>query len=288
MVSEGDKMGITYSFGWYELRNGEIFLKEDREISGDEFIKIGQSSELLSYFNMNNSYYDMMEKNFEEVLKIINQFEQNRESFTYEKDSVPYIKELNRLLINALGSFFCFINHYEYILKTKFEKDTLSKPFKKICSYYFDNYFEYRFLYKLRNYVVHCNIPVSLIQSTQNNPKRSFYINVTELLAEFDWGEKVKKDLENFYSNIEVKSFIINVQNMLYTLNKELMSLDIHGIITSINYLKAFARLNDNKEAQMPVIIINDSNNPEKIEIKSFGDNFFEAIQTVVNFKISY
>lgn len=281
-------MEITYSLGWYELKNGEISLKEDREISGDEFIKIGQCSELLSYFNMNANYYDMMEKNFKEVLKIINQFEQSRESFVYEKESVPYIKELNRLLINALGSFFCFLNHYEYILKTKFEKDTLSKPFKKICSNYFDNYFEYRFLYKLRNYAIHCNIPVSLIQSTLNNPKRSFYINVNELLAEFDWGEKVKKDLENLKSNIEVKSFIINVQNMLYILNKELMSLDSHGIITSLNYLKDFTRINDNKEAQMPVIIINDSNNPEKIEIKSFGDNFFEAIQTVVKFQISY
>lgn len=281
-------MGITYNLGWYELRNGKIFLKEDREISVDEFTKIGQSGELLSYFNMNTNYYGMMEKNFEEVIKIINQFEQNRESFIYEKESVPYIKELNRLLINALGSFFCFINHYEYILKTKFEKNTFSESFKKICSNYFDNHFEYRFLYKLRNYAIHCNIPVSLIQSTQNNPKRSFYINVNELLAEFDWGKKVKEDLESLKSNIEVKSFIINVQNMLYALNKEVMSLDIQGVITSLNYLNDFKRINDNNEAQMPVIIINDSNNPEEIEIKSFGDNFFEAIQTVIKFKISY
>lgn len=281
-------MGITYNFGWYELRNGEIFLKGDREISADEFKKIGQSSELLSYFNMNANYYDMMEKNLNEVLKIINQFEQNRESFVYEKDSVLYIKELNRLLINALGSFLCFLNHYEYILKTKFEKDTVSKSFKDICSNYFDNYFEYRFFYKLRNYAIHCNIPVSLIQSTQDNPKRSFYINVNQLLAEFDWGQKVKKDLESLNANIEVKSFINNVQNMLYTLNKELMYLDIREIIASLNYLKDFVKINDNKEAQMPVIIINDSNDPEKMEIKSFGDNFFEAIQTVIKFKISY
>ena len=281
-------MGITYNLGWYELRNGEIFLKEDREISVEEFTKIGQSSELLSYFNMNINYYDMMEKNFEEVIKIINQFEQNRESFVYEKESVPYIKELNRLLINALGSFFCFINHYEYILKTRFEKDTLSEPFKKICSNYFDNHFEYRFLYKLRNYAIHCNIPVSLIQSTQNNPKRSFYINVNALLSELKKKKKVKEDLESLKSNLEVKSFIINVQNMLYTLNKEMMSLDTQGIITSLNYLNNFKRINDNNEVQMPVIIINDSSNPEKIELKSFGDNFFEAIQTVIKFNISY
>lgn len=279
-------MKITYNLGWYELRNGEISLKEDRTVSNDEFVKIGESSQLLLYFNMNINYYDMMEKNFEEVLNIINKFEENRESFVYEKETVPYIKELNRLLINALGSFFCFLNHYEYILKTKFEKDTLFKSYKKICSNYFDSYFEYRFLYKLRNYVVHCNIPVSLIQSTQKKPKRSFYINVAELLAEFDWGEKVKKDLKNLNSNIEVKSFIITVKNMLYSLNKELLSLDINGIVTSLNYLKTFVKINDNKEAQMPVIIINDIDEPEKIEIKSFGDNFFEAIQTVTKFQI--
>ena len=75
---------------------------------------------------------------------------------------------------------------------------------------------------------------------------------------------------------------------MLYTLNKEMMSLDTQGIITSLNYLNNFKRINDNNEVQMPVIIINDSSNPEKIELKSFGDNFFEAIQTVIKFNISY
>ena len=222
-----------------------------------------------------------MAKNFEEVFEIINEFEQHRETFVYEMESVPYIKELNRLLINALGSFACFLNHYEYILKTKFDKDTIFKLYKKICNNYFDNSFEYRFSYKLRNYVVHCNIPVSLLQSTQNSPKRSFYINVKELLVEFEWGTIVKKDLENLNSNIDVKSFINKAQNMLFNLNKELMSLDIKRIIKSLNYLKDFERINSNKEMQMPVIILGDIDDPEKIEIKSFGDNFMEATQIV-------
>lgn len=279
-------MGKTYSLAWYELRGEKMSLNEDREISDVEFMKIGESSKLLSYFNMNYTYYDMMNKNFEEVLKIINEFEQYRESFAFEMESIPYIKELNRLLINALGSFACFLNHYEYILKTKFDKDTTVKLYKKICSNYFDNSFEYRFSYKLRNYVVHCNIPVSLLKSTQNSPKRSFYIDVKKLLLEFEWGKIVKKDLENISSNIEVKSFICKTQNMLFNLNKELMSLDINRVITSLNYLKDFVRINNNREMQMPVIVIYDTDDPEKIEIKSFGDNFFEATKIVAKFSI--
>lgn len=38
----------------------------------------------------------------------------------------------------------------------------------------------------------------------------------------------------------------------------------------------------------MPVIIINDSSNPKEIALKSFGDNFFKAIQTVIKLKISF
>lgn len=115
---------------------------------------------------------------------------------------------------------------------------------------------------------MHCNIPVSLLQSTQNNPKRSFCINVNELLSVgFKW-EPVKEDLENIDSNINVKSLVIARQNMLFDLNKELMTLDINEIINSLNYLKDFARINNNREGQMPVIVIHDTDDSEKFEIK--------------------
>lgn len=268
-------MSVTYNLGWFDKKNKNVLIKGDREITHDEYIKIGKSAEILSYVAVNYNYFEMMIKNVDEVLGVISAFEQKIDTFMYNTEMTPYVKELNRTFINALGSFLCFLNHYEYILKTKFADDEIVARFKKICNEYFDNYFEYRFFYKLRNYVVHCNIPVSLLESNQDVIRYTFYIDVKNLLKEFDWGKIVKNDLERLNSNIEVKDLITRVLNMLYKLNKDVILLDAARISDALSYLKNFVKIDDNRGAQMPIIIIEDSNDFEKLEIKSFGDNYF-------------
>lgn len=273
-----------YNLGWLETKDGKVSVKVDKEILYDEFTRIEKSREILSYVNLNYYYYEMLMKNFDEVLSVIRIFEQKRDEFTYDVEMLPYIKELNRTVINALGSFSCFINHYEYILKKKFDGSGIYDRFKCICKAYFDNYFEYRFCYKLRNYVVHCNIPVTLIQSTKDAIKDTFYIDVEELLKSFDWGKKVKEDLEKFDSNIEVKELLISTRNMLEKFNRDIIVLDYKRILEALNYLKRFMRVSGNREVQIPIIIISDNYDFEKAEIKSFGNHFFATNEMISKF----
>lgn len=278
------RVGIMYNLGWFETKGGKVSIKVDKEISYDEFSCIEKNSEILSFVNLNYSYYEMLMKNFDEVLSVIKVFEQKRDEFTYDVEMLPYIKELNRTFINALGSFLCFINHYEYILKEKFVGNEIYDRFKSICNDYFDNYFEYRFCYKLRNYVVHCNIPVTLIQSTKEVIKDTFYIDIKELLRAFNWGKKVKVDLEKLNSNIEVKELVISTRNMLAKLNRDIILLDYKRILDALNYLEGYVRISGNREVQMPIIIINDNSDFEKAEIKSFGNHFFATNEIISKF----
>lgn len=72
--------------------------------------------------------------------------------------------EVNRRILNLLASVRSYLDHSETKLKRRYGED--SEPlrrFKSECSFAYDNFFSYRFLYELRNYVQHCGMPVGHI-----------------------------------------------------------------------------------------------------------------------------
>lgn len=108
---------------------------------------------------------------------------------------------LNTNFFNVLSSFYHFIGYIEVCFKKWFGKSSQEVDFivlKK--SEYFDNYFEYRFFYKLRNYVTHCGIPIIFLFDSRNKEgfvfTQTWYFSQDLLYKYNEWG-KVKKDLES-------------------------------------------------------------------------------------------
>lgn len=82
---------------------------------------------------------------------------------------IPFkIKEINvkinKLMINFASIFKTYLDYYEVKVKEVFgNKSKEFTEFKNKCSKYFDNSFEYRFLYNFRHYIVHYKLPVTKI-----------------------------------------------------------------------------------------------------------------------------
>ena len=125
--------------------------------------------------------------------------------------------------------------------------------------------------------MVHCNIPVTLLESTANCVEETFYIDVSELLEEFDWGKIVKEDLEGLEADIGVKDFITAVRGMLMNLNKDILFLDEDRIKDAMEYLKSVLLVDENGEAHVPAIIMVDDEDASKMQVTMYGDNFLAA-----------
>lgn len=139
-------------------------------------------------------------------------------------------RALNVELFNVLSAaYFYFSEFAETNIVRKYGKESEQLEFlKKTTSEYFDRYFEYRFFYKLRNYAVHCGLPIQIVRRVyverEVNHKEEFAIwfDCPHLLRSYDsWGRHVKKDLEK-YNMLPVNSVCINFTYVAVALQKDL------------------------------------------------------------------
>jgi len=126
----------------------------------------------------------------------------------------PSADHVSYSILNILNSFRAFIDHSNYSISKTFGKK--SKPlskWKKAQTEIFDKHFEYRFIYKLRNYCQHVGIPPVTMSFSQTAEDEKIKCNIdikTETLLEERtvWGAKLTKEIENSPSLISVLSVI--------------------------------------------------------------------------------
>ena len=132
---------------------------------------------------------------------------ENSLSITGNKDKYnKHFLNLNRIFLNYLTSFKTLLDHIETTIKRKYGKSTKEvEIFKDATAYLFDNFFAYRFIYKLRNYAQHCGLPIDefsisakMVSENKFTPEYLIDFNCINLLKKFtEWG-KVKHDLEKY------------------------------------------------------------------------------------------
>jgi len=121
--------------------------------------------------------------------------------------------ELNRLLLNYLSITKSYINYIETDTARTYGKNSKqTKSLKKTLSFCFDNSFSYRFLYKLRNYAQHIDLPIRDISLKLKRIEKDKLIHFLKINFDKDtllnnykeWGHIVKKDLENKENDLKV------------------------------------------------------------------------------------
>ena len=123
---------------------------------------------------------------------------------------------MNFYFLNFLASINTFLDQNCKFLSKRFGKDCEEKVrFEKLTSKLFDEHFEYRLLYKLRNYTVHAGFSICGISSEEKiidaNTKSVIYspcLLKGELLKNKSYLGSVKKDIEDANDKILIYDLI--------------------------------------------------------------------------------
>lgn len=109
--------------------------------------------------------------------------------------------DFSRLLLNILSMFRSFLDHSDVSLSRKFGKEsTQVKMWKEALVKQYDNSFEYRFFYKLRNYSQHVGVPPIAISFSDSAGQEGVGFRLDfkrgKLLEEKgSWNQQLKEDL---------------------------------------------------------------------------------------------
>lgn len=157
----------------------------------------------------------------------------------------------NRLLLNFLSSARTLIDHLETYLKRKYGKDSAEVlRFKTKTGEVFDLNFEYRFVYKLRNYAQHCGLPITQFKLNAHNTREGEHLKVEvlfqplfnrdELLNKYkEWGP-AKSGLESQDESFPVMWTIGCYYECMEIIVKEFEIIELQHILSTYLEMKDF------------------------------------------------
>ena len=201
----------------------------------------------------------------------------------------------NRIVFNLLTSFKFFIDSSGIHIKRRFGNESeYVKKFENRTNKFFDDYFIYRFLVKLRNYTVHFGFPINLIPfnaiADYVNPERmigslSLVVDREEFLKEKSFfGAKVTRDLTEMTEDINVIPLINELGKLIFKLEKYIYSLHQVELEESISNLKMFAQRFKTVNNEVSII-----HSITQIGMKISAKTLtipFDNIEEIENFKI--
>ncbi len=159
--------------------------------------------------------------------------------------------------INWLTTVRLFLDHEETRLKRRYgHKSPQVERFKSACSEAFDSSFAYRFLYKLRNYAQHAGMPLSQItlraplDGESRVQRIDFVLEPANISGDFDWGAKVRADLNGMSGPLYVLPLIDEVMPILGSFSELLFRLELESALLLHGEAEAIVALVDANDGQ--------------------------------------
>jgi len=260
------------------------------KLSNDKIKIIKQEIELVMKMEQILFYYPkILLQNIKELLNLKSQEEEAFNSASHIIDTFYHSADvmvlLNKALINVLTSFRGYLDSVEHMLSNRFGKDnTIIKTFKEKQTELFDKHFEYRFLYRFRNYVQHVGFPISdisadNIEQYKTGKIRSKVTMRKAMLLEYDGWGPVLKDLEKMEDNIDIIEIVRNFEIIIQELNITLVSASLKsGLFDYSNTKRLYENCkNDNKE--MSVAILFNSNSQYRFQV--FPEKMLDILREI-------
>lgn len=177
-----------------------------REISESEYLDMQENMSILNTFK----------KDYERLVIVANALKAYEDTIAaYSRDEITY-NELFRgvveKLLNFEATFRSVLDHWETHIKRTYggKESNEAKAFKQATGKEYDEHFSYRFIYELRNYTLHCDVPISRA-SAKLHPNGTKTVEVIikrdKLLETYDWPKKVKLEEmpEEFEIHVHIK-----------------------------------------------------------------------------------
>lgn len=157
--------------------------------------------------------------------------------------------QLNSSILNILTSFRAKLDFTSHTLSNLFGKNNFIISFYEYMqSEMYDKYFEYRFIYKFRNYSQHFGIPIHDLKSDPNFLKKGSYkslitLNSKKLLKFKKWSKKIEEEISELETIdlvdtfLKFKSIILDMKVKLF---KELINKKYFSLENSLNIANDF------------------------------------------------
>lgn len=275
-----------------KIKNTELI----RKLSSSEIETFNDSLKKLDIIQNHLDLFIIVHHSFEDIKMFVEyyfkEYTINEENINQNNQRKMYI-DINRMINNYLSAVKQFLDHSEHTLKSRYGKnsDNVNK-FKDFCSNCYDTNFSYRFLYKLRNYVQHCGMPVgniiinSKLDDSNLNKVHSelkLEFDRDELLEKFNW-KKLKNEINSLSPKFDIIPLIFDLQNHIMEISFFIMSIELNDeIIRANNYLVDLANEIKNLNGTPLIIDIKDLKNQGIFKPKFFPFDLMNLI-----YKLSY
>ncbi len=222
--------------------------------------------DFINTYSQVNRVLDMVIGNSIIVKKYYNSNSQNAKMSGVESENI--LKNINKYLFDYLTSFHTFI---DVVIKAMIKIDSgKEEDIKKEDSRLYDEYFEYRFFKRLRNYIVHYDFPLTKLDASDVGIKIS--ASKKSLLRFKSWST-VKDEIQKLDEEIDILSMIDSVNNCITLLYYEFLYLLAPVIDKAASAVMLF---NNKYKYDQPVVIIAENKNEflnGKLEMKPISNS---------------
>ena len=193
--------------------------------------------------------YHFVRLNYDEYVNLLKRYLQEYTENPRTVNMRAMYFNINRHIFNYLSSIRMFLDHNEYNLKKRYGSDSPRvKRFKKTCSQIYDNSFSYRFLYKLRDYVQHCGMPLGNLELAAkesnfapNGIQRSLSVQFDRdgLLTKFsNWGSQLSREIPKLPRRFEVTPHISEGMKCVEKIYLTLIEDDFPQLLHAAEYIR--------------------------------------------------
>ncbi|HEV7766223.1 MAG TPA: hypothetical protein VGQ76_14555 [Thermoanaerobaculia bacterium] len=140
--------------------------------------------------------------------------------------------DLNRRVMNLLSAIRSYLDHTETDLKRRFgdTSDRVNR-FKALTNKLYDNQFSYRFIYRFRNFVQHCGLPLDTFSHEASPTSRMLQAAVSRsrLLDGFDWGS-LRHEIERLPEKVDLTELLVAHVTHLSELHQRLCAEELPAV----------------------------------------------------------
>lgn len=249
-----------------------------RDVSAEEYELYRRHSAIIRNFSKDHELLRLVVRAFEAFKKFMkDSVEAIRSNAELNQEAlVDYSFEPGALLLEYLNTTRIFVDHFRAkIIRMYGQESAEFSSYDDLLSSEFDEYFSYRFFYKLRNYTTHCGLPLLNFQLSRVPGEHASLIvtmKPKDLLASYDsWGAIVGKDLEFKKDDIYVWPLLNENFNSIYHVFHTLYgNLYRDEVLDSLDWMCAFLG----------------SNSPEVGLAIAEGDLDYEGLPAILEFVV--
>lgn len=203
-----------------DTKNGSLIFQ--RDIPEDEFNELMKHISKVSNMKVDNNRVQFVNQEYAKFMKLLKELGRAKTLYDYN--------QIQSALSNYLFYFKKYLDNWEtHLARTYGKKSTEYKCFKEAQANEYDNYMEYRIMYRLRNFDQHCgNIicQISIGLDEDGNEKDQVFTQRDRLLEQFgEWKPEEIDFIKKQEERIDLLPFVIQFQKSITRIHEKIMQI---------------------------------------------------------------